>query len=169
MIPLDSTDIAYGLGQILIMSYGWAKPDLMLTCCCVGNHSRTSLNYMNHRGKMYRQACPCCSRQHFQVNSNLESSSMQYKCKIISLKNVVCYKKDNPAGMQFLPSPCGNRICFMIMLCSYSHPMPSIHWSPHNHHSPIITSGITWLRIIFKVVLHMLLCRKSPKGIFELH
>ncbi len=23
------------------------------------------------------------------------------------LKNVVCYRKDNPAGTQFLPSPCG--------------------------------------------------------------
>ena len=52
------------------------------------------------------QASPSCSRRHFQVKHEYQVKKKKKKKNIPSiLKNVVCYRKDNPVSMQFLPSP----------------------------------------------------------------
>ncbi len=89
----------------------------------------------NHRGRaetVYQQGCPFCSRQYFWVkvfclcftccwaqSSNIRPNTKQNRDKIHSHENVVCYRKDNPAGTHFLPSPCEMSFSQQSLLLSF--------------------------------------------------
>ncbi len=65
----------------------------------------------------YQRGCPSCSRRHLQVKvfyfyvDNLccqprpNNTLNRHKILVHSLGTVVCYRKDNPAGTQFLSLP----------------------------------------------------------------
>ncbi len=84
----------------------------------------------------------CCWAQ----SSSLRPNTKQNRGKRHSHENVVCYRKDNPAGTQFLPSPCG--IGFRI---SYSIYLVKVHHIPYSslicHHK--LKHCFIWFHILY--------------------
>ncbi len=69
------------------------------------------LFYLLLSPKFKYKVCMCI----IQLISSLTPNTKQNRGKIHSHENVVCYRKDNPAGTQFLPSPCENDLIWICL------------------------------------------------------